>query len=392
MARRPTNREGFYFAILCALPLEYDAVYNSFDEIWPDKDYGNAPGDPNRYATGCMGELPVVLLLLPGMGKVDAASAAASLRSSYINLRLALVVGICGGVPYLADKTEVVLGDVIISKYLVRYDFGRQYPDGFQRKTAIEDSLGRPNKETRVLSALLETTSGREKLENEAQTLLKQLQNKTNTTNHQGKYDYVGAVYDRLFASDYPHKHHVAKECDICDACQTDLEPVCDASLDLKCAALGCSDDILVKRRRLQKSSTKTDTCIDATLSVYIGGMGSADTVMKSGRIRDKIASRDKIIGFEMEGAGVWDELPSCLVIKGICDYADSHKPKRWQKYAAATAASTAKALLTSYLKNEQPVDKTTSMYLFLFFPLWSWAYIDYITTRIDLCSPFQSK
>jgi nucleoside phosphorylase len=40
-----------------------------------------------------------------------------------------------------------------------------------------------------------------------------------------------------------------------------------------------------------------------------------------------------------MEGAGVWKNFPGCLVIKGVCDYADSHKSKRWQDYAAATVA-----------------------------------------------------
>lgn len=35
-----------------------------------------------------------------------------------------------------------------------------------------------------------------------------------------------------------------------------------------------------------------------------------------------------------------------CLVIRGICDYADSHKNKAWQPYAAATAASCVKELL----------------------------------------------
>jgi len=39
-----------------------------------------------------------------------------------------------------------------------------------------------------------------------------------------------------------------------------------------------------------------------------------------------------------MEAAGLMDEF-SCLVIRGICDYADLHKNKRWQPYAAATAA-----------------------------------------------------
>jgi nucleoside phosphorylase len=39
------------------------------------------------------------------------------------------------------------------------------------------------------------------------------------------------------------------------------------------------------------------------------------------------------------------DSFP-CLVIRGICDYADSHKNKVWQPYAAATAACYAKELL----------------------------------------------
>lgn len=37
----------------------------------------------------------------------------------------------------------------------------------------------------------------------------------------------------------------------------------------------------------------------------------------------------------------------SCLVIRGICDYADSHKNKIWQPYAAAVAGAYAKELLS---------------------------------------------
>ncbi|EJT69955.1 hypothetical protein GGTG_12132 [Gaeumannomyces tritici R3-111a-1] len=49
-----------------------------------------------------------------------------------------------------------------------------------------------------------------------------------------------------------------------------------------------------------------------------------------------------------MEGAGAWKEVP-CIVVKGICDYADSHKNKEWQDFAAATAASVAAAILDRY-------------------------------------------
>jgi len=35
-----------------------------------------------------------------------------------------------------------------------------------------------------------------------------------------------------------------------------------------------------------------------------------------------------------------------CIIIRGICDYADSHKNKQWQGYAALAAAAYAKELL----------------------------------------------
>lgn len=49
-----------------------------------------------------------------------------------------------------------------------------------------------------------------------------------------------------------------------------------------------------------------------------------------------------------MEGIGLWEET-SCIVIKGVADYADCHKSKHWQRYAAASAASCTKALLLEY-------------------------------------------
>jgi len=70
---------------------------------------------------------------------------------------------------------------------------------------------------------------------------------------------------------------------------------------------------------------------------------------MKSGEDRDGIAARDGVIAFEMEGAGVWENFPGSLVIKGVCDYADSHKSKRWQGYAAATAAAVMKGFLENW-------------------------------------------
>ncbi len=55
-----------------------------------------------------------------------------------------------------------------------------------------------------------------------------------------------------------------------------------------------------------------------------------------------------------MEGAGAWDEIP-CIIIEGICDYADSRKNKVWQPFAAATAASATKAVLERYAVTDDP-------------------------------------
>ncbi|KAI9040805.1 serine/threonine-protein phosphatase 6 regulatory ankyrin repeat subunit A [Aspergillus affinis] len=78
---------------------------------------------------------------------------------------------------------------------------------------------------------------------------------------------------------------------------------------------------------------------------VHYGLIASGNQVMKDSAMRDHWAQKLRIICFEMEAAGLMDILP-CLVIRGICDYADSHKNKQWQEYAATTAAAYAKELL----------------------------------------------
>jgi nucleoside phosphorylase len=82
--------------------------------------------------------------------------------------------------------------------------------------------------------------------------------------------------------------------------------------------------------------------------SVHFGRIASSDQVMKSGQHRDQIATDERVLGFEMESAGAWDYIPT-IVIKGVCDYADSHKNKLWQHYASATAASCTRAVLEEW-------------------------------------------
>jgi len=73
---------------------------------------------------------------------------------------------------------------------------------------------------------------------------------------------------------------------------------------------------------------------------------------MKDAQVRDHLAQTEDVLCFEMEAAGLMDHFP-CLVIRGICDYSDTHKNDLWQGYAAATAAAYAKELLSVVTQKE---------------------------------------
>ncbi|KXX74715.1 Aminodeoxyfutalosine nucleosidase [Madurella mycetomatis] len=348
---RPSRREDFQIAIICALPLEYDAVSLLFDQFWDEdgEQYGRAPGDTNTYTTGRIGKYDVVLALLPNMGKAAAAAAAASVRSSYPGLKLAFLVGICGGVPG-AGADEALLGDVVISKTVVQHDLGRQFPNAFVAKNTVEDNLGRPNKDIRSLIASFETELGRERLQQKAGEYLKGLQSAAARKRRRCNYQYPGATEDKLFAAAYRHRHRAPQSCAVCNG---EMDGFCEEAAKASCAELHCDEGQLVVRKRLEmKQDLKTDgiQCPE----ILIGRMASGDTVMKSGEHRDQIAREQNVIAFEMEGAGAWDEVP-CIIVKGICDYADSHKNKMWQPFAAATAASVMKAVLGRYTRTDDP-------------------------------------
>jgi nucleoside phosphorylase len=137
---------------------------------------------------------------------------------------------------------------------------------------------------------------------------------------------YPGVEHDRLFSSSTRHA-------DISGASSS-------------CDRAGCQGELL-ERVRLDTQDTPQPR-------VHLGPIASEDTVMKSAEHRDQLARTFEIVGFEMEGTGVCNSL-SCLIIKGACDYADSHKNKTWQDYAAASAAACVKALLDhmTHLKAE---------------------------------------
>ncbi|KAK2596811.1 hypothetical protein QQS21_006140 [Conoideocrella luteorostrata] len=339
--KKPTSRADFRIAIICALAREADAVALLCDEFWDDDGdiFGRATGDTNMYVTARLGIHNIVLAVLPAMGTTNAAVAAAGLRSSYSNLKLALIVGICGGVPKIRGNSAF-LGDVIVSKTIIQYDYGRQYPGHFAVEKTVDDSLGRANKDIRGLLASFETEFGHERLKTKAAAHLKYLQEAAARKHRRADYYYPGMTRDKLFLPTYRHSHR-----DSYDTCCGGSINICEVAAKASCEEVGCSETSLVTREHTRGEG---DYCPD----IFIGCLGSGNMVMKSGEDRDRIATQHDIIAFEMEGAGAWDEVP-CIVVKGICDYSDSHKNKGWQDFAAATAAAVAGALLKWYIRDD---------------------------------------
>ncbi|KOC11150.1 hypothetical protein AFLA70_191g002381 [Aspergillus flavus AF70] len=137
------------------------------------------------------------------------------------------------------------------------------------------------------------------------QAYLQQIQKSTKHHHHPGHEN------DKLYAPDYIHQDD-NKACDSCDS-----------------------------EQQLPRTPRKSTDPV-----IHYGTIASGNQVIKDAEQRDKLARQYDILCFEMEAAGIVNTIPS-LVIRGICDYADSHKNKMWQRYAPATAAAFAKFLLS---------------------------------------------
>lgn len=349
--QRPTCRDDFEIVIICALQLEYEAVLNVFDGFWNgDGDpYGKVEGDQNTYTTGWIGQHNVVLVICSDIGKVNATSVATSCSLSFPRVKLAFLVGVCGTAPQTSDGNEILLGDVVVGDQIIAYDFGKRYPNEMKLKSNL--SFKRTEKSHNVCRFIktMQTDHYRELLPKRAIEHLRKVQDK-----NPNKFDPQRSE-DKLFSSEYRHKHQMLEMCQICHKCTAASNSVCELALTSTCDVLGCDEGQLVSRRRLAADNIRQNPM------VHWGNFASADTVLKSAKDRDLIALQYGVIGFEMEATGACDIFP-CIIIKGACDYADSHKNKDWQDYAAITAACVMKALLQWYPKTSQDKDFHVSL------------------------------
>lgn len=340
----PGSRNDFEIAIVCALPLEADAVIAVFDDYWDDDDHELRPSlmeDQNEYTFGRIGRHNVIVLVLPHAGKIEASSAVAAMRPSFRNIQLCLVVGVCGVAPKTQHGSEILLGDVIISTYVIQSDFGRQYEDAFVRKDTPEDNLPRPSSMIRSLLNWLHIDCHHEKLEGRMRSFARELRSR------KPLYAYPGKEHDRLYNPGYVHMHRGNSACRKCKEVKHSVLRTCEHARSASCQDVGCETSQLVPRER---HSATLEGQIDA--SIWFGPFASGDQFVKSSAHREQLHCRDQVIAFDMEGGGAWETFPT-LIIKSGSNYADSHESRGWKNHCAGNAAACAKALLREWRKKD---------------------------------------
>lgn len=299
---------------MCALPLELQALLAIFDEQTTKLRAGT--DREVIYHSGRIGKHYAIVACLPDghIGSVAAGYLAGCMKDAFPFLKYRFLVGIAGGIPH--QSYDIRLGDIVIGTKILQYDFGRQLPNGkFQR---TREPFHAPSFVANSLNGLKADVDVRQKID---QIMLLMKCRRRALQNH---WTHPGQDQDRLFKADYDH--NTESDNPRCEKCDKEMMATREPRSDL--------------------------------LPMWYGGLiASANQVMRDGRSRDLLKSDlTETLAVEMEAAGL--ENHDFCVIRGICDYADSHKHKQWQHYASATAAAFTKVLLDYILiTHGQPRD-----------------------------------
>ena len=296
------THDDYTIAWLCALPIEKAAARNMLDELHvtpPQPEH-----DKNIYTFGRICGHNVVIVSQGDMGTTAASIVATRMDSTFRRLRFGLLVGIAGGVP---EEKDIRLGDVVISQGdgrsggVVAHDRGKVTLLGFESRPFLCDV---PEVLRNALSEL------ESRLIDQDSKITTCLLEATMRNSRFSAFEIPTCLSDDLFQSDYPHVN----------------------SKDKTCA--DCAKTHVVSRPP------------QAGPLVHFGIVASGNQVIKDAVERARIhKAHPGVLAIEMEAAGLMNVF-GCATIRGICDYADSHKNDGWHKYASATAAAVAKEIL----------------------------------------------
>ncbi|KAF4815185.1 hypothetical protein CGCSCA5_v007139 [Colletotrichum siamense] len=313
MADKILARNAYTTGWICALSVESAAAQAFLDER---HQVPRDVSDSNSYVTGRIGKHNIVIAVMPQKeyGTTTAATTAKDMVRSFPQIRLGLMVGIGGGAP--SKENDIRLGDVVVSSRgkgtggVIQFDYGKAIQSGDFEETG---HLNQPPTSLLTAAAALDARYDLEdpRLNDKVNKAVEKVGNKRFKKRYSRPQDNT----DKLYRPEYLHPQGRMGDC-----------------------VNTCDDEPEHLVQRLPRGDE------DYNPSVHYGLIASSNQVMKDAMARDRLAQRG-ILCFEMEAAGLMNHFP-CLIIRGICDYADSHKNSHWQPYAAMVAAAYAKDLL----------------------------------------------
>ncbi|KAL1614633.1 hypothetical protein SLS54_009603, partial [Diplodia seriata] len=249
---------------------------------------------------------------------------------------IGLMVGIGGGIR--RNGFDVRLGDVVISQPDGKSGGVYQYDLRKARSGNDSEAIGILNRPSEFLLKALNLLKAQHRANpskvpeylNLATEIMKEPPNRAPGYVHQGIEN------DRLFKSTFAHVSAVSTS--ESEPVEEDFDADDPDPEELSLTCPHCPSEKEVKRQPRPSG---------AIPQFHYGTIASGNTLIKDAEERNRVVKLvpGNCICFEMEAAGLMNNFP-CLVIRGICDYADSHKNDRWQPYAALTAAAYAKEFL----------------------------------------------
>ncbi|KAI1451430.1 nucleoside phosphorylase domain-containing protein [Annulohypoxylon moriforme] len=283
--------------------------------------------DHNSYFLGRIGKHNVAIAVLPDgePGIAAAADVANDMLHTFNNIRICVMVGVGGGAP--SDTNDIRLGDVVVSSNdnehsthggVFQYDYGRTIQG---REFYYTGHLNSPPRALRTAATAVRSIHQRRgaQIKEKVQDII--------STNRRLEKDFgpLDPATDRLYKSSVVHPPNTRRPCwNVCG--KTFVEIV----------------------QRADSSEGPT---------VYYGLIASANQEMRNAVLRDKFSEEHGVLCFEREAAGLMNNFP-CLVIRGICDYADTHQNSDWKGYAALTAAAYAKDLLSQVVPDQVEAER----------------------------------
>ena len=319
-----SDHQAYTVGFICALTVEKVAACSFLDTEHPRPKFQPA-SDNNDYTLGQIGEHNVVIAGLPlgRYGTTNAAIVARDMVRTFPNIRFGIMVGIGGGAP--SKDHDIRLGDIVVctskngKNEIWQYDFGKTIQHREFR--GVETRNNTP-------LILQNAVGGLEADYNrKGHQLLKSMQAALKANKRiRPQYRKPNASSDVLYKSDYLHSETPGGSC---------VEH-CGSKPEHTVVRTALSND---------EDESNVDDIPRDDPTVHHGLIASANQLMKDANIRDTLAKEAGVLCFEMEAAGLQDHFP-CLIIRGVCDYSDTHKNDQWHGYASLAAAAYAKDLL----------------------------------------------